>query len=103
MVVHQRGIAVKLLVTGGAGYVGSVTSRLLLVAVHEAAVLDNLVTGFREAVAPDATFVEADIRDATRVLTPEAGFDAVLHFAGLIAAGESMTKPQLYWHDNVVK
>ncbi|MFF5295772.1 UDP-glucose 4-epimerase GalE [Paractinoplanes globisporus] len=93
----------KLLVTGGAGYVGSVTSRLLLDAGHEVVVLDNLVTGFREAVAPDATFVEKDIRDAADVLTPEAGFDAVLHFAGLIAAGESMVKPELYWHDNVVK
>jgi UDP-glucose 4-epimerase len=94
---------VKLLVTGGAGYIGSVTSRLLLDAGHEVVVLDNLNTGFREAVAQDATFVEADIADARRVLTPEAGFDAVLHFAGLIAAGESMVKPELYWHDNVVK
>ena len=93
----------KLLVTGGAGYIGSVTSRLLLDAGHEVVVLDNLVTGFREAVAPDATFVEADIRDAGQVLTPDAGFDAVLHFAGLIAAGESMAKPEMYWHDNVVK
>jgi UDP-glucose 4-epimerase len=94
---------VKLLVTGGAGYVGSVTSRLLLDAGHQVVVLDNLVTGFREAVAPEATFIEKDIRDAAEVLTPEAGFDAVLHFAGLIAAGESMAKPELYWHDNVVK
>jgi UDP-glucose 4-epimerase len=94
---------VKLLVTGGAGYVGSVTSRLLLDAGHEVVVLDNLSTGFREAVAPDATFVQRDIRDATEVLTPDAGFDAVLHFAGLIAAGESMVKPELYWQDNVVK
>lgn len=86
----------KLLVTGGAGYVGSVTSRLLLDAGHEVVVLDSLRTGFREAVAPDATFIEADIADAGRVLTPDAGFDAVLHFAGLIAAGESMAKPELY-------
>ncbi len=93
----------KLLVTGGAGYVGSVTSRLLLDAGHEVVVLDNLRTGFREAIAPDATFVEADIADAAQVLTPDAGFDAVLHFAGLIAAGESMAKPELYWHENVVK
>jgi UDP-glucose 4-epimerase len=94
---------VKLLVTGGAGYVGSVTSRLLLDAGHEVVVLDNLSTGFREAVASDATFIEADIRDAGQVLTPEAGFDAVLHFAGLIAAGESMAKPELYWDHNVVR
>ncbi|GAA4593411.1 UDP-glucose 4-epimerase [Actinoplanes octamycinicus] len=93
----------KLLVTGGAGYVGSVTSRLLLDAGHEVVVLDSLRTGFREAVAPDATFVEADIADAGRVLTRAAGFDAVLHFAGLIAAGESMARPELYWHENVVK
>jgi UDP-glucose 4-epimerase len=93
---------VKLLVTGGAGYVGSVTSRLLLDAGHEVVVLDNLSTGFRDAVAPDATFVEADIQDAASVLTPGSGFDAVLHFAGLIAAGESMVRPELYWHDNVV-
>ncbi|MEV6597398.1 UDP-glucose 4-epimerase GalE [Actinoplanes sp. NPDC051346] len=91
----------KLLVTGGAGYVGSVTSRLLLDAGHEVVVLDNLSTGFREAVAPDATFVEADIADAASVLTPGSNFDAVLHFAGLIAAGESMTKPELYWDHNV--
>jgi UDP-glucose 4-epimerase len=94
---------VKLLVTGGAGYVGSVTSRLLLDAGHEVTVLDNLSTGFREAVAPDATFVQADIRDAGDVLTPDAGFDAVLHFAGLIAAGESMARPELYWDHNVVR
>src|SRR4051795_568621 len=98
-----EGATVKLLVTGGAGYVGSVASRLLLDAGHEVVVLDNLVTGFREAVAPDATFVQKDIRDAAEVLTPDAGFDAVLHFAGLIAAGESMVKPEVYWHDNVVK
>jgi UDP-glucose 4-epimerase len=93
---------VKLLVTGGAGYIGSVTSRLLLDAGHEVVILDNLVTGFREAVQPDATFIQADIRDAATVLTPGSGFDAVLHFAGLIAAGESMVKPELYWHDNMV-
>jgi UDP-glucose 4-epimerase len=93
----------KLLVTGGAGYIGSVTSRLLLDAGHEVVVLDNLSTGFREAVAPEATFVEADISDAGQVLTADAGFDAVLHFAGLIAAGESMAKPELYWDHNVLR
>src|SRR4029450_1665884 len=76
---------------------------LLPGAGHEVTVLDNLSTGFREAVASDATFVQADISEAGSVLTPEAGFDAVLHFAGLIAAGESMTKPELYWDHNVVR
>ena len=93
----------KLLVTGGAGYVGSVTSRLLLDAGHEVVVLDDLSTGFREAIAPDATFVQADVKDAAGVLTADAGFDAVLHFAGLIAAGESMIKPELYWDHNLIR
>ncbi|RZU50300.1 UDP-glucose 4-epimerase [Krasilnikovia cinnamomea] len=93
----------KLLVTGGAGYIGSITTRLLLDAGHEVVVLDNLSTGFPEAVAPGVTLVDADIRDAGRVLTPAAGFDAVLHFAGLIAAGESMARPELYWDHNVIR
>ncbi|GGK84003.1 UDP-glucose 4-epimerase GalE [Mangrovihabitans endophyticus] len=92
----------KLLVTGGAGYVGSVASRLLLDAGHEVVVLDDLSTGFRAAVQPDATFVQADVAAAATVLTPQAGFDAVLHFAGLIAAGESMAKPELYWRQNMI-
>ncbi|MEJ3742116.1 UDP-glucose 4-epimerase GalE [Actinomycetes bacterium KLBMP 9797] len=92
----------KLLVTGGAGYIGSVVTRLLLDAGHEVVVLDDLRTGHAEALAPDATFVRASIHDAATVLTPDAGFDGVLHFAGLIAAGESMTKPELYWDANVV-
>jgi UDP-glucose 4-epimerase len=93
---------VKLLVTGGAGYIGSVTTRLLLDAGHEVVVLDDLRTGFRVAVPSGATFVLADVADAAAVLTPEARFDAVLHFAGLIAAGESMVKPEIYWRANVV-
>jgi UDP-glucose 4-epimerase len=93
---------VKLLVTGGAGYVGSVVSRMLLDAGHEVVVLDDLRTGHAVAVAPEATFVRASIHDAAQVLTPEAGFDGVLHFAGLIAAGESMAKPELYWDANVI-
>jgi len=93
----------KLLVTGGAGYIGSVTSRLLLDAGHEVTVLDNLSTGFRQSVAPDATFVQADIEDAADVLTAGSGFDAVVHFAGLIAAGESMVKPELYWDHNLIR
>jgi UDP-glucose 4-epimerase len=91
---------VKLLVTGGAGYVGSVVSRLLLDAGHEVVVLDDLSTGYAEAVAPDATFVQARIQDAASVLTPGSGFDAVLHFASFIQAGESMSKPEIYWDNN---
>jgi UDP-glucose 4-epimerase len=93
---------VKLLVTGGAGYIGSVVTRMLLDAGHEVVVLDDLRTGHRVAIAPDATWVDASVHDAARVLTPEAGFDGVLHFAALIAAGESMVRPELYWQNNTV-
>ncbi|WP_433531404.1 UDP-glucose 4-epimerase GalE [Micromonospora sp. CA-263727] len=92
----------KLLVTGGAGFIGSVVTRMLLDAGHQVVVLDDLRTGHREALAPDATHVEAGIHDAARVLTPQAGFDGVLHFAALIAAGESMVAPERYWHTNTI-
>ncbi|GIG85657.1 UDP-glucose 4-epimerase GalE [Plantactinospora endophytica] len=92
----------KLLVTGGAGYVGSVVTRLLLDAGHDVVVLDDLRTGHAEALAPEATFVRADIADVAEVLTPDSGFDGVLHFAALIAAGESMVRPELYWTVNTV-
>ena len=92
----------KLLVTGGAGYVGSVVTRMLLDAGHQVVVLDDLRTGHAAALAPDATFVEASVHDVARVLTPGAGFDGVLHFAALIAAGESMLRPERYWHNNTV-
>ena len=92
----------KLLVTGGAGYVGSVVTRLLLDAGHEVVVLDDLTTGHTEAIAPEATLVRGSVRDAARVLTPDRGFDGVLHFAGLIAAGESMHVPERYWAANTV-
>ncbi|MEU9505138.1 UDP-glucose 4-epimerase GalE [Micromonospora sp. NPDC048170] len=92
----------KLLVTGGAGFIGSVVTRMLLDAGHEVVVLDDLRTGHREALAPDAAYVDAPVHDVARVLTPGAGFDGVLHFAALIAAGESMTRPELYWHTNTV-
>ncbi|MBX7269214.1 UDP-glucose 4-epimerase GalE [Micromonospora sp. Llam7] len=92
----------KLLVTGGAGFIGSVVTRMLLDAGHEVVVLDDLRTGHRGALAPDATHVAAGIHDAAEVLTVRAGFDGVLHLAALIAAGESMVAPEKYWHNNTV-
>ncbi|OKI42258.1 UDP-glucose 4-epimerase GalE [Micromonospora sp. CB01531] len=92
----------KLLVTGGAGYIGSVVTRMLLDHGHEVTVLDDLRTGHRAALAPEATHVDLPVHEVARVLTPDAGFDGVLHFAALIAAGESMVKPELYWATNTV-
>jgi len=91
---------VRLLVTGGAGYIGSIVSAMLVDAGHDVVILDDLSTGHAEAVPAGATLVRRRIHDAADVLTPD--FDSVLHFAGLIAAGESMVRPEIYWDNNVV-
>ncbi|MGW6359153.1 UDP-glucose 4-epimerase GalE [Streptomyces sp. NPDC055092] len=89
----------KYLVTGGAGYVGSVVAQHLVEAGHDVTVLDNLSTGFREGVPAGVTFIEGDIRDAAKWLDPS--FDAVLHFAAFSQVGESVVKPEKYWDNNV--
>ncbi|MER5921851.1 UDP-glucose 4-epimerase GalE [Streptomyces mirabilis] len=89
----------KYLVTGGAGYVGSVVAQHLIEAGHEVTVLDNLSTGFREGVPAGATFIEGDIRDAGKWL--DSSYDAVLHFAAFSQVGESVVKPEKYWDNNV--
>jgi len=89
----------KYLVTGGAGYVGSMVARHLLDAGHEVTVLDNLSTGFRAGVPAGAAFVEGDIRDAAKWL--DASYDGVLHFAASSQVGESVVKPEKYWDNNV--
>jgi UDP-glucose 4-epimerase len=91
---------VRFLVTGGAGYIGSVVTAMLLEAGHEVVVVDDLSTGCAAAVPPGATVVPARIHDAAAAVTPD--LDGVLHFAGLIAAGESMIVPERYWDANVV-
>ncbi|MGH2876171.1 MAG: UDP-glucose 4-epimerase GalE [Solirubrobacteraceae bacterium] len=93
----------RLLVTGGAGYIGSVVSRQLLDAGHEVVVLDNLERGHRAAIAPGAEFVLLDLRDegGVRQLLGH-GFDGVLHFAALALVGESVQYPERYWRNNVV-
>ncbi len=89
----------KLLVTGGAGYVGSVVTAHLLEAGHEVTVLDVLSAGHRDAVPPGAALVDADVRDAADVLDPS--FDAILHFAAKSLVGESVQDPGPYWDTNV--
>jgi UDP-glucose 4-epimerase len=93
---------VKLLVTGGAGYIGSIVTRQLLGAGHEVVVFDNLERGHRAAVASEARLVVADLLDGDRVdaLLAE-GFDGVLHFAALALVGESVAHPERYYRTNV--
>ncbi len=89
----------RLLVTGGAGYIGSVVAAQLLEAGHEVVVLDNLDTGHEDAVPEGAQFVAASIGDADEALV---GVDAVLHFAAKSLVAESVERPDLYWQNNVV-
>jgi UDP-glucose 4-epimerase len=93
----------KLLVTGGAGYIGSIVSRLLIEQGHEVVVFDNLERGHREAVAREAKLIVGDLRspeDPRRALQG-GGFDGVLHFAALALVGESVANPGLYYRTNV--
>ncbi len=90
----------RVLVTGGAGYIGSVVAAQLVAAGHEVTVLDDLSTGFADAVPPGATFVKGTLRDcAAEVLTD--GIEAVLHFAAKSLVGESVADPAKYWSNNL--
>ncbi|MFF1409477.1 UDP-glucose 4-epimerase GalE [Streptomyces sp. NPDC058289] len=89
----------KVLVTGGAGYVGSVVAAHLLEAGYRVTVLDDLSTGFPAGVPAGAEFIEGRIQDAGEVLDPS--YDAVLHFAASSQVGESVTDPGKYWRNNV--
>jgi len=93
----------KLLVTGGAGYIGSVMTAQLIEAGHDTTVLDNLVKGHRQAVSPQAHFVQCDLLDSVRLKEIlRSGFDGVLHFAALSLVGESVGNPEYYYRNNVV-
>ena len=92
----------KLLVTGGAGYIGSVVTARLLEGGHEVVVLDDLSTGHADAVAPSARLVVADIADDAAVREVLAdGVEAVLHFAARSLVGESESAPERYFGNNV--
>ncbi|MGH3937892.1 MAG: UDP-glucose 4-epimerase GalE [Pseudonocardiaceae bacterium] len=90
----------RLLVTGGAGYVGSVCAARLLEVGHDVTVLDDLSTGHADAVPAGCRFVEGSVEDAGSLLAE--GFDGVLHFAARSLVGESVAEPQRYWLGNVV-
>ena len=94
----------KILVTGGAGYIGSICTEEILEAGHQVAVYDNLSEGHRSAVDPRAHFIfgkpeeTGDILNAVKSWQP----DAIMHFAANALVGESMTNPKKYFHNNVV-
>ena len=92
----------RILVTGGAGYIGGTVARLLLAGGDRVTVYDNLSHSKRAAVAAGAEFVEGDVADRALLEgTLRAGrFDGVMHFAALIEAGESMEKPEIYFRNN---
>ena len=93
----------KLLVTGGAGYVGSVVAKQLLRRGDDVTVLDDLSRGHREAIPEGARHVEADLLDAAAVREAlRDGYDGALHFAALALVPESVTSPELYWRTNVI-
>lgn len=94
----------KILVLGGAGYIGSHTVYELIAAGEKVVIVDNLETGHREAVHPDAVFYQGDLRDRAfvdRVLDAESDIDAVIHFAANSLVGESMTNPLKYYDNNL--
>jgi UDP-glucose 4-epimerase len=93
---------VKVLVTGGAGYIGGVVTRALVEAGHQVVVLDDLSTGFADNLPAGIEFHQLSVHEVSRVLTADAGFDGVLHFAGKIEVAESVARPDVYWVVNVV-
>ena len=93
----------KLLVTGGAGYVGSVCAKVLLEQGHEVVIVDDLSTGNADAVPDGARFVGDDMVTAARGLLGDGSFDGVVHFAAKSLVGESVEHPEDYWQGNVVK
>jgi len=97
----------KIMVTGGAGYVGGTVSELLVQKGHQVTVVDNLCHARRDLIPQGVEFIEADIADRAqieglfrRAANEKVSFDGVLHFAALIEAGESMQKPEIYFRNN---
>jgi UDP-glucose 4-epimerase len=94
----------NILVTGGAGFIGSVVAQELVRGCHKVLIYDNLSHGYRAAVPPGAEFLEGDIADREKLAfaLKKNSIDAVMHFAALIEAGESMKVPEQYFRNNSV-
>src|SRR5262245_60629684 len=93
----------RVLVTGGAGYIGSHMVRVLLREGHRVVVLDDLSAGHAETIPEGVTFVKADVRahDVVLPLLRDEKIEAVFHFASRIQVGESVVHPRLYFRDNL--
>lgn len=92
----------KVLITGGAGYIGSVMTRLFIESGHEVVILDNMSSGHRDAIPDGVRCIEGEVDKISEIFTSADGIDAVIHLAAFIAAGESMSKPDIYWQNNTV-
>lgn len=94
----------KILVTGGAGYIGSITVERLIKAGEEVVVFDNLYQGHVDAVHPDAVFVQGDLadKDAVAAVIAKHKPDGIMHFASYTLVGESVAKPFMYLRDNII-
>ena len=95
----------NVLVTGGAGYIGSHAVLALLDSGHRPVVIDNLLTGFRWAVPDEVTFYEGDIADSQLLgqIIKNEQIDAAMHFAGSVVVPESVENPLKYYHNNTAK
>ena len=94
----------KILVTGGAGYIGSHTAHKLIESSHQVVILDNLSTGFKSVIPTDAVFVEGDVGDRQLVnqLIEEYEIKDIIHFAAHLLVPESVAQPNRYYKNNVV-
>jgi len=91
----------RILVTGGAGYIGGTVAHLLLEKGHQVVVYDNLCHGHRSLLPPQAEFIEGELADRPALeKLMHTGIDGVMHFAALIEAGESMKRPEIYFRNN---
>src|SRR2546421_11649642 len=95
----------KILVVGGAGYIGSICAEVLLDQKHDVAIFDNLSEGYRQAVDPRAEFIEGDLadREATADVLTRLRPEAVMHFAANALVAEAMQNPSKYFCNKIAK